>query len=332
MNQIPDDLKVCSLLPSGTEILFALGLGGHVTGVSDLCDYPQEARDKRVVSRSKIDAAVLSSEQVEKEMRRLLESGEELYELDQDWLNANPVDVVLTQDLCYFCEMDASQVLDAVGEMVNEPRVEVLQPRTLMEILASIRQVGNACGADEAAATLVQQLEARIAGVVRVVANAKARPKVFSVEGVNPLVIGGHWIPDILAIAGGRMTAYSPGCSARRIAWEEILEYAPDKLFIDLCSSDLNRNLREVPWMAAQKSWDEVPAVQTGEVYLIDHVFFSRPGPRVVTGLEILAQLIHPKLFKGLVPPNAVLKLDSDLAAGGSLDEIGQSFRPYPVP
>ena len=137
-----------------------------MTGVSDLCDYPPEAKDKRVVSRSKVDAAVLSSEQVEKEMRRLLESGEELYELDRDWLNANPVDVVFTQDLCYFCEIDASQVVDAVADIANEPRVEVLQPRTLLEILASIRQVGNACGADEAAATLVHELETRIAAVV----------------------------------------------------------------------------------------------------------------------------------------------------------------------
>ena len=179
---------------------------------------------------------------------------------------------------------------------------------------------------------MVHELETRIAAVVRVVANAKVRPKVFSVEGVNPLVIGGHWIPDILAIAGGIMTAHSAGCSAQRIAWEEILECAPDKLFIDLCSSDLDRNLREVPWMAAQKGWADLPAVQSGEVYLIDHVFFSRPGPRVVTGLEILAQLIHPNLFEGLVPLNTVLKLDPNLAAGRSIGRIGQSFRPYPGP
>ncbi len=329
MSQNQNDLRICSLLPSGTEILFALDLGNRVVGVSDLCDYPPAARDKRIVSRSKVDASVLTSEQVEKEMRRLLEAGEELFELDRDWLNSNPVDVVLTQDLCYFCEVDAGQVLDAVNGMQREPRVEVLQPRTLQDILSSIKQVGNACGAVESAARLVNELEDRIGAVIRTVAGSAAKPRVFSVEGVNPLVIGGHWIPDLLATAGGSMEVYLPGCPAKRIDWNEIVDYAPEKLFIDLCSSDLDRNLREVPWLAAQEGWETLPAVQTGEVYLIDHVYFSRPGPRVVQGLEILAQLTHPDLFKGLIPPDSVLKLVTGGPARGGPKEIAGCFRPY---
>jgi len=330
LNQNPDDLKICSLLPSGTEILFALGLGGQVVGVSDLCDYPQAARDKRIVSRSKIDASVLSSDQVEEEMRRLLEAGEELFELDRDWLYSNPVDVVLTQDLCYFCEVDAGQVMGALNGMLREPRVEVLQPRTLREILSSIRQIGNACGAIEASCRLVEELEERISKVVAAVAGSLTRPRVFSVEGVNPLVIGGHWIPDLLTTAGGSLTMYPPGCPAKRIGWQEIVDYSPEILFIDLCSSDLDRNLREVPWLASQEGWHTLPAVQTGEVYLIDHVYFSRPGPRVVQGLEILAQLTHPEIFHGLVPPDSVLKLDPAMAGETSPEEINRCFRPYP--
>ena len=145
MSQQQNELNICSLLPSGTEILFALGLGDRVVGVSDLCDYPPAAKTKRIVSRSKVDAAVLTSEQVENEMRRLLEAGEELFELDRDWLTRHPVDVVLTQDICYFCEVDAAQVMDAVQGMAREPRVEVLQPRTLGEILASIDVLEKTC-------------------------------------------------------------------------------------------------------------------------------------------------------------------------------------------
>ena len=329
MSQNQNQLRICSLLPSGTEILFALGLGDRVVGVSDLCDYPLVARDKRIISRSKVDASALSSDQVDKEMRRLLEAGEELFELDRDWLLSNPVDVVLTQDLCYFCEVDAGQVLDAVNGMQREPRVEVLQPRTLAEILSSIRQVGNACGADDAAVRLVNELEERIGAVIEATGRAVAKPRVFSVEGVNPLVIGGHWIPDLLATAGGDLGTYQPGCPAKRIDWSEIIDYAPEKLFIDLCSSDLDRNLREIPWLAAQEGWKTLPAVQTGEVYLIDHVFFSRPGPRVVRGLEILAQLTHPDVFSGLIPPDSVLKLDPGTAGGGP-GGIARCFRPYP--
>ena len=204
MTQQRNNLKICSLLPSGTEILFALGLGGRVVGVSDLCDYPPAARDKKIVSRSKVDASVLTSDQVEKEMRRLLEAGEELYELDRDWLNSNPVDVVLTQDLCYFCEVDASQVIEAVQGMPREPRVEVLQPRTLREILSSIEQVGEACGAVESAGRLVKELEDRIGAVVQAVTRAAAKPRVFSVEGVNPLVIGIQWPPMTIGLIPSR--------------------------------------------------------------------------------------------------------------------------------
>jgi len=237
---------------------------------------------------------------------------------------------VLTQDLCYFCEVDASQVFDAVNGMQREPRVEVLQPRTLKDILSSIKQVGKACGAVEAAARLTAELEDRIGAVIQTVARAAAKPRVFSVEGVNPLVIGGHWIPDLLTTAGGYMDIYLPGCPAKRIDWTEIIDYAPEKLFIDLCSSDLARNLREIPWLAAQKGWKTLPAVQAGEVYLIDHVYFSRPGPRVVKGLEILAQLTHPDLFNGLIPPDSVLKLVTGIAVPGGTEEIARCFRPFP--
>ena len=323
-------MKICSLLPSGTEILFALGLGEQVIGVSDLCDFPEEAAAKRVVSRSKVDSAALSSAEVESEMRRLMEAGEELYELDRDWLAQNNPDVVLTQDLCEFCEVDASQVLDAVAGMCAGARVIVLQPRTLDEIISSIEQVGAACLAEIPARQLAQELTARIEDVAQVLEGASHRPRAFSLEGINPLVVGGHWIPDILRRAGGVQDRFDPGCPAQRIAWRDVVDYGPEKLYIDLCSSDLARNLREAPWLAAQDGWSSLPAVQRGEVYLIDHVYFSRPGPRVVQGLEMLAQLTHPELFYGLIPPGTVAKLDQSLAADCPADEIAACFKPYP--
>ena len=323
-------MKICSLLPSGTEILFALGLGDQVIGVSDLCDFPEEATEKRIVSRSKVDSGALSSAEVESEMRRLMEAGEELYELDRDWLAQNNPDVVLTQDLCQFCEVDASQVLDAVEGMCAGARVIVLQPRTLDEIISSVEQVGSACLAEAPARRLADELTTRIKAVERVLERASKRPRTFSLEGIDPLVVGGHWIPDILVRAGGVQGQFAPGCPAQRIPWRDVVDYGPEKLYIDLCSSDLERILREVPWLAAQDGWRGLPAVERGEVYLIDHVYFSRPGPRVVQGLELLAQLTHPDLFSGLIPQGTVAKLDSDLAAGCPADEIAACFKPYP--
>jgi iron complex transport system substrate-binding protein len=320
-------MKICSLLPSGTEILYALGLGDQITGVSDLCDYPPQAADKPVVSRSKIDPSVLSSEEVEAAMIDLLRSGENPYEIDEDWLARESPDVILTQDLCHICEVDSGEVNTAVRGMEVQPRVVELNPRTFEDVLHSIEQVGAACNARGPAQELVASLRGRVRSITDNLGPEVRRPRVFSLEGVNPLVAGGHWIPDLLNLAGGDQALLPPGCPAKRLDWEEVRSYAPDKLYVDLCSSDIARGRREVPWLAAQPGWNDLPAVLAGEVYLIDHVYFSRPGPRIVEGIEILAQLTHPDRFTGMAPAGTVAKLDA--AAYRSGDDIGRCFSPF---
>ena len=325
-------MRICSLLPSGTEILFALGLGDRIIGVTDLCDYPPEAASIRVVCRSRIDPSVMSSEEVEAEMSRILTAGESPYDLDADWLLRASPDIVLTQDLCYFCEVDAGTVHRAVQPIPMPPTVLTLNPRTLGEIMDSFSEVGDACGASDMADELLRGLRERIATVSERVGSAEHRPRVFSLEGVNPLVIGGHWVTDLVAQAGGRLPErFTPGCPAERIEWEEVVSAAPEKLYIDLCSSDLARSVREIPWLAAQPGWNELPAVQSGEVYLIDHSTLSRPGPRVVDGLELLAELTHPELFDGKILPDTVLKLDAEIAGALPADRIGEAFAPWPA-
>ena len=324
-------MKICSLLPSGTEILFALGLGDQIIGVTDLCDYPSEARNKPIVCRSRIDVSSLSSEQVEEEMRRILSSGESPYDLDQAWLVENSPDVVLTQDLCYFCEVDAGAVNQAVQSIPKQPQVIVLNPRTVEEIFQSICRVGEVCGVTGKSEQLVNSLRERTNVIRQKLASVANHPRVFSLEGINPLVIGGHWIPELLQVAGGVQELYPPGCPAARIQWQEVQEYTPEKLYIDLCSSDLDRHMREISWLANQDGWYDLPAVQSGEVYLIDHVYFSRPGPRVVQGLEILAQLTHPEIFSGYIPANSVAKLEASQLAESSPEQLPEFFRPFEV-
>ncbi len=325
-------MRICSLLPSGTEILFALGKGEQIIGVTDLCDHPPEVAGIRVVCRSRIDPAVMSSEEVEAEMSRILSSGESPYDLDVDWLRQAAPDLVLTQDLCYFCEVDAGTVRQAVEPIPLPPTVLNLNPRTLDEILDSFVEVGEACGASDAAADLVSGLRARISAVENKVSRAGRNPAVFSLEGVNPLVIGGHWVTDLVSRAGGVLPErFAAGCAAERIEWDEVVSAAPDKLYIDLCSSDLSRSVREIPWLAGQPGWSDLPAVRSGEVYLIDHSTLSRPGPRVVDGLELLAELTHPELFSGHIPPETVLKLDAGRASKLPADRIGEAFAPWPA-
>lgn len=323
-------MKICSLLPSGTEILFALGLGDQVIGASDLCDYPPEAAAKPVVSRSRIDPSVLSSDQVEAVMNEILRRGENPYYLDRDWLIQESPDIILTQDICHVCETDADEVAAVIVGMEVQPQILVLQPRTLEDVLGSILLIGSACGAEPEADHLISSLRWRIAAVESRLGPGVPRPKVFSLEGVNPLVVGGHWIPDLLRSAGGNQTILESGSPARRLEWDEVIAEGPEKLFIDLCSSDIARGLREVAWLAAQSRWSDIPAVASGEVYLIDHVYFSRPGPRLVDGLEILAQLTHPGLFAGLVPDGAVVKLDPAAAYQTAPQAISRCFAAFP--
>lgn len=323
-------MKICSLLPSGTEILYALGLGEQIVGVTDLCDYPPEVREKPVVCRSRIDVDSMSSQQVEAMMRQILAAGESPYELDGEWLANNSPDVVLTQDLCYFCEVDAQTVGRTVDLMPMPPEVVVLQPRSLKGIFESIIQVGKACNASLQAEDLVAALDERRETIESRLKGLSQRPRVFSLEGINPLVVGGHWTPDLLRRAGGQLDLFGPGSPATRIEWELITGYGPERLFIDLCSSDLRRQREEISWLARQEGWNEMPAVQSGEVYLIDHVYFSVPGPRVIQGLEIMAQLTHPDIFDGLIPPETVLKLDTARAAQAAPEDIGDCFLPWP--
>ena len=324
-------MRICSLLPSGTEILFALGLQDQIIGVTDLCDYPPEAADIRVVCRSRIDPSVMSSEEVEAEMHRILSNGESPYDLDVEWLQDAAPDLVITQDLCYFCEIDAETVQRAVDPIPAPPTVLNLNPRTLDEILDSFLEAGASCAVPDRARSLVAGLNQRIEAVARKVEWVDFHPAVFSIEGVNPLVIGGHWVTDLLIRAGGRLPErFAPGCPAERIPWDDVVAAQPDKLYIDLCSSDLARSVREIPWLAAQPGWRDLPAVRSGEVYLIDHSTLSRPGPRVVEGLELLAQLTHPDLFEGHIPSDSVLKLDAN-AVPSDPELVGNAFEPWPA-
>ena len=324
-------MKICSFLPSGTEIVFALGLGDHLIGVSDLCDYPPAARHKPVVSRSRIDTTVLSSAEVEATMRALRATGASPFHIEAAVLHQAPPDLVLTQDTCAICDAAAADVQRALDGIRPPPELLVLSPRTVSEILASITAVGQAAGALDQAHSLVAALQARVHAVAAQAAQAHHRPRLLSLEGVNPLVAGGHWIPELKTLAGGRDDLFSPGCAAQRLAWTTIRDYDPEILVITPCSSGLERSLRELCSLAEQDGWWDLQAVRARQVYVVDHVYFSRPGPRVVRGLEILAQIVHPELLHDLIPAATALKLALPMGCVCSPAALAASFRPYPA-
>jgi iron complex transport system substrate-binding protein len=310
--------------------VYALGLGDHLVGVSDLCDYPSEAGRQPVISRSRIDTSVLSSAEVEAVMRSLMERGESPFHIDAEALRQDPPELVLTQDTCAICDAAAADVQRALDGIRPAPELLILSPRTVAEIFASITAVGKAAGVPDRARTLVAELEARVGAVTSITSQAQHRPRLMSLEGVNPMVAGGHWIPELKRLAGGRDELFSPGCAAQRLEWATVRDYDPEILLITPCSSGLERSLRELDYLAEQDGWWELQAVRTREVYVIDHIYFSRPGPRVVDGLELLAQIVHPTCFSGMIPDGSVRKLA--LAAGQicSPAELAAAFAPYP--
>jgi iron complex transport system substrate-binding protein len=324
-------VKICSLLPSGTEIVFALGLGDQLVGVSDLCDYPPEAKHKPVISRSRIDTSVLSSTEVEAAMRALLAAGESPFHIEAAVLRQEAPDLVLTQDTCAICDATADDVQRALDGIRPHPEVLILSPRTVSEILASITAVGEAAGAPDRARRLVALLEVRIHAVASTAAQAHHRPRLLSLEGVNPLVAGGHWIPELKTLAGGRDDLFSPGCAAQRLEWTTIRDYDPEILVITPCSSGLERSLRELWYLAEQDGWWELQAVRARQVYVVEHDYFSRPGPRIVMGLEILAQIVHPELFHDLIPAATALKLALPPGYTCPPAALAASFQPYPA-
>jgi iron complex transport system substrate-binding protein len=325
------DVKICSLLPSGTEIVFALGLGEQLMGVSDLCDYPAEAKHKPVVSRSLIDTTMLSSAEVEAKMRALRTAGASLFHIDAAVLCQEAPELVLTQDTCDICDATAADVQRAIDGIQQPPQLLILRPRTVSEILESIMAVGQAAGVPERAGTLVASLEARLRAVASKVAHARYRPRLVSFEGINPLVAGGHWIPELKILAGGRDDLFSPGCPAQRLEWATIRDYDPEILVITPCSSGLERSLRELHYLVAQDGWWELQAVRAREVYVIEHDYFSRPGPRIIMGLEILAQIVHPELFSHMIPASTALKLELPPGCTCSPTALAGYFRPYPM-
>lgn len=323
-------VQICSFLPSGTEIVYALGLGDQLVGVSDLCDYPPAARQHPIISRSRIDTAVLSSAEVEAQMRAFQETGTSPFHIETGILKQVRPTLVLTQDTCMICDPTAEAVQQALADIQPAPHMLVLRPRTVAEIFASILAVGQAAGVPERAHRLVASLEAHVQAVASRAAQAPHQPRLLSLEGIDPLVAGGHWIPELKTLAGGRDELFSPGCAAQRLAWATIRDYDPEMLIITPCSSHLQRSLRELSFLAAQDGWWELQAVRQHQVYVVDHAYFSRPGPRIVQGLDILAQIVHPELFQGHIPPDTVLQLALPPGATCAPDALAAHFVPYP--
>ncbi len=300
-------MKIASLLPSATEIVYALGLGADLVGVTDECDYPADAVTKPVVSRSTLPQGRLqTAHQVDAAVRERLSDGSPLYQLDTDLLRRERPDVILTQDLCRVCAVPSGQVQQALDQIgLPEAKVVSLDPNTLDDVFASIEEVGVVLERKEAAIELTTSLRARIAAV-KETATRVPSVSVFALEWSEPPISAGHWVPEMVEAVGGTPVLADKGQPARPVAWHEVRDAAPEVVVFMPCGYYLEEAEDEAPSFIGQAEFADTPAARNGNVFAVDATsFFSRPGPRLVDGVEILAWAAHPDFYPA--PPDGTI-------------------------
>jgi iron complex transport system substrate-binding protein len=284
-------MRIVSLVPSATEMLFALGLGDDVVAVTHECDFPPEAVELPKVTRNALPAG-LSSAEIDATVKERTLQGESIYELDADLLASLEPDLIVSQALCAVCAVSYDDVRTLADELDSRPRVVSLDPSTVGEVLGDARTLAELTGAKEAAVALVRNAAQRI-DHVRVATRRLARPRVAALEWLDPPFAAGHWTPQLIEYAGGEDVLGLPGEHSEERTWDEIRAARPDVVIVMPCGYDAPLAYRE-----AEMNQHELVTLGAGEVVAVDAAaYFSRPGPRIVDGLELLAHILHPDAF-----------------------------------
>jgi len=283
-------MRIVSLLPSTTEILFALGAGDHVVGVTFECDTPAEARSRTIVSTTALPEGLATAE-IDAFVTQAVRNGDDLYHLDAGALRGLDPDLVVTQDLCAVCAIDVDTVGAALDHLGCSAEVVTIDPHTLAEVLDSIGTLGRATGTEDRARELTTALGERLASVVRWVAG-QPRPRTLLLEWTDPPFAPGHWVPEMVDLAGGHCVLGAPGEKSVRTTWDAVAASAPDVIVCAPCGYDLDGAAREAERLVSDGVLPpDVP------VWAVDaNAAYARPGPRLVDGIEVLSHLLHPGL------------------------------------
>jgi len=303
-------MRVVSLLPSATEIVYALGI--EPVGVSHECDYPPAARERPAVNRSRVDPDASSAEINEQVQEAVAEGG--VYEIDRETLAALDPDVIISQGICDVCAVDAVRVRGAVDDLGLDAEVLTTDPHSLADVLADIERIGAALGREDRARDLIADLEARVDAVERRAGAADRRPRVAVLDWLDPVMVAGHWVPGMVDLAGGRYGLAERGERSRPREWDTVREYDPEVLVASPCGFGLDRIAGNLSDLTDREGWADLTAVREGRAYAVDgHHYVNRPGPRLVDALEFLGALCHPDRFDA--PPRDAVWPLSDLRA-----------------
>jgi iron complex transport system substrate-binding protein len=289
-------VRIVSLLPSATEIVCVLGLQDQLVGVTHECDYPPGVEVLPKVTRTLIPHDATSGH-IDALVRERLKTQRALYTLDIETLERLRPDFIVTQALCDVCAVAEEEVREAACRLPGRPRVLNLEPMSLADVFQTVRYVGREVGLEDRAREVVDRLEARVRAVVERTERAGQRPPVTLLEWIDPPFTCGHWSPELVEMAGGVEGIGKAGVPSRTMAWQELLDWQPEALFIACCGFTMERTLEDLPILRGYPGWEALPCVREGRVYVVNGSdYFSRPGPRLVDSLEMLAYALHPEV------------------------------------
>ncbi|GJM06159.1 MAG: cobalamin-binding protein [marine bacterium B5-7] len=300
-------MRIVSLLPSATEIICQVGLGEHIVGVSHECDYPDFVKTLPNVTESLIPKDA-SSLEIDVAVRQQLRTEKAIYHLDMEVLKELKPDFIITQSLCEVCAVAEDEVLEAVCKLPGDAQIINLEPMTLEDVFNTLLLVGEETNFKQQARLAVDCLKKRVESVVEITEKniaLNSRPELVFLEWIDPLFNAGHWTPELIEYAGGISVLSNKHKPSTTISWDSIVEINPDALFIACCGYNLERTLLDMPILTKKSGWSRLNAVNQNQVFVADgNAYFSRPGPRLVDGLEIMAHALHPdvhELPKGLL-------------------------------
>jgi iron complex transport system substrate-binding protein len=283
-------MRIASLVPSATEMLFALGLGDSVVAVTHECDFPAQARALPHLTRTVLGEG-LNAREIDTAVKTTVGEGRALYELDEERLAELSPDLIVTQAICDVCAVSYEDVLEVAARLPGKPRVLQQDPSTLGEMLEDVIRLGEATDLESEAHLMRGELEGRLASVRAAVSGASA-PRVIALEWLDPPFVGGHWIPEMVSIAGGEDVAGPPGLKSPEVAWGALSGLSPDIVIAMPCGWYVGESHDQ-----AVEHWDQIAKLGAGRVYAVDAAStFSRPGPRLVDGVELLGHVFHPDL------------------------------------
>ncbi len=301
------NVRIVSFLPSATETLYELGLGHDIVGVTHECKYPPAARKKPQVIRPSFDPSMMTGKEIDEKIVELVRSGGDIYVVDDKRLKeANP-ELIVAQGLCEVCSPFTKEIGRAVNVLGGRPEVLVLDPHDLDDILISIMDVAEKVGRVKEGRKLVASLQKRIDAVRAM--KIRNRPKVLCIEWIDPFFTAGHWVPQMVEYAGGRNGVSVAGEQSRRMGIDEMVKFDPDIIVMMPCGYGIERTLKEMKVLKDNEKWKSLRAVKKGGVYAVEAgAYFSKPGPRTVTGLEILAKITHPEASRKIKVPKKSFK------------------------